>query len=142
MFFLLVSCMLRVQCVIIDAPLSECCWGNIFEIFLKKILKKIFLNLFKIISTVLLRFVLKISQKYVIFKVSNSFYKSFYYLKVMVTSHFTLPLKVQVLMKYFHILDIYKIRWLWLFLAPININVPLNNCLVVGFLFIWTLLVH
>ncbi len=44
-------------------------FGNILEIFLEKIFKKISYNLKKILCIILLRFVLKICQKYVIFKV-------------------------------------------------------------------------
>jgi hypothetical protein len=69
----------------IGAPLGDFLLGNILEIFSKKTLK----NLLKSFCAILLRFLLKICQKYVIFKVfqvhlqvllllKNNRYKYFY----------------------------------------------------------------
>jgi hypothetical protein len=52
-----------------DDPLGDYFSKNILGIFSKKVFKKIFKNLKKILCTILVRFVLKICQKYVIFKV-------------------------------------------------------------------------
>jgi len=44
-------------------------------------------------------------------KFSKFIYKSFHCFKIVITSIFTLFLKVQMLMKLFHILDIYRVRY-------------------------------
>jgi hypothetical protein len=79
----------------IVAPLGDCFLGNSFEILLKKVFN-FFLNIKKInLYRILLRFVLKNCQEYVIFKV----FQVHLQLKKMVAGPFTLFLKVQMLMK-------------------------------------------
>jgi len=53
----------------IVAPLGDCFLGNSFGILSKKVFKKIFKFSLKNLCIILLRFVLKICQEYVIFKV-------------------------------------------------------------------------
>jgi hypothetical protein len=79
---------------VIVAPLGDCFLGNSFGILFKKVFKTI-LNIKKIICRILLRFVLKNCQEYVIFKV----FQVHLQLKKMVAGLFTLFLKVQILMK-------------------------------------------
>jgi hypothetical protein len=59
----------------------------------------------------LLRFVLKFCQKYVIFKAFQVHLQVFLLLKNSGYKSFDIILKVQMLMKLFHILDIYRIRY-------------------------------
>jgi len=81
------------------APLDDHFWGNILKIFSKKIFKKsfkIFLNSLYYLVKVCVKKFPKICN---FSKFSKSMYKSFYCLKTMVTSFFTLFLKGLGLMK-------------------------------------------